>query len=332
MVVCIIYSPQWFYGLRVFIRVYLIIRRNNIILCWISLELNILRVLPLIGRSNSFFNMEESLKYFLVQSVASSQLLFSYLLNQVLRAYWVVLWLATILRVKLGAAPFHNWFIRVLKRIRLVIIFVLSTIQKLLPMYLLQFIPSRVVKGFILFRAGVSALGRFNQLLIRKLLAYSSVILVAWIIRGIFLKSLINWVNYWGVYTIRLAVLLGLIKNNFIRFQLISQVSIHYLTKFCRLIALLGLGGVPPFRLFFIKIIFIRSLIRGGLTIIRLVLLLFSLWIIYFYVRLGFSIFLRMNRQKCLNFSLRIKGNFIIMIRGGSYLILINYLHMSIII
>ena len=309
-----------------FVRIYLIARRNNVILCWIRLELNILRVLPLIGGSNSFFNREESLKYFLVQSVASSQLLFSYLLSQVLRTYWVLLWLATILRIKLGAAPFHNWFISVLKRIRLVIIFVLSTIQKLLPIYLLQFIPSSVIKSYVFIRARVAALGRFNQLLIRKLLAYSSIILVAWIIRGIFLECLINWVNYWGIYIIRLAVLLRLIKNNFIRFQLISQASTHYSSKFCGLIALLGLGGVPPFRLFFIKIIFIRSLIRLGMTSLSLVLLLFSLWIIYFYVRLGLSIFLRMNRQKCLNFRLRLKGSLTIILAGSSYLILINYL------
>ena len=288
-------------------------------------------MLPLIGRSNSFFYIEESLKYFLVQSVASSQLLFRYLFKQILRFYWVNLWLVVILRIKLGAAPFHNWFIRVLKRIRYLVVFIFSTIQKLLPMYLLQFVFSNTIKFFIFFSAIVAALGSFNQLLVRKLLAYSSIILVAWILRGVFLRCFINWGRYWLIYTLRLVILLGLLKNNYIRFQFVSQTSLHYLVKFYILVALLRLRGVPPFRLFFIKIIYIRNLIILMRVGLRRVLLMFSLWIIYFYIRLGLNSFLRINRQKCLRLVWGIKSSFTVVAISGSYLVLINYLYVSVI-
>jgi len=151
------------------------------------------------------------------------------------------------------------------------------------------------------------------------------------ILRGIYLRHLINWVNYWLIYTFRLVVLLALLKNNHIRFQFMSQASLYHLIKLYILVALLNLGGVPPFRLFFIKIIFIRNLVIVSIIYLRLILLIFSLWIIYFYIRLGLNIFLRINRQKCLRLVLNFKTNLVVIVVGGSYLILINYLYISVI-
>merc|ERR1711915_939691 len=40
--------------------------------------------------------------------------------------------------IKLGAAPFHGWFISIIKRSSLWILFLLSTVQKLIPLLILS--------------------------------------------------------------------------------------------------------------------------------------------------------------------------------------------------
>ena len=96
-----------------------------------------LRFLPIILSDTSDMLLERGLKYFLVQSVRSILFLVGSL--TILRGSFPdPTCLITIpILVKLGAAPFHGWFIRILSIVQIRTLTLLSTLQKLTPLLLL---------------------------------------------------------------------------------------------------------------------------------------------------------------------------------------------------
>lgn len=103
---------------------------------WVSLELNIIRVLPLLSSQTGGFRGEVRMKYFLVQAWGSALFLFGFLLGLSRSTGGGLISMALIM--KLGAAPLHLWFVSVLRLRSLEALVLLSTVQKIIPLLLLQ--------------------------------------------------------------------------------------------------------------------------------------------------------------------------------------------------
>merc|ERR1711894_772892 len=127
--------------LLILISIILALRITSNLLLWIRLELNILRFLPIMS------SKESSIKYFLIQRWASviflMRFFFFYIINN---AFYILINLS--LFIKLGMRPFHSWFISILKTSSLNILFMLSRIQKIIPLVIIFNIKSN---NFILF-------------------------------------------------------------------------------------------------------------------------------------------------------------------------------------
>jgi len=98
------------------------------------MEFNLLRFLPIIS-FGSKTPIENRLKYFLVQSPRSAIFLFFsiYAISMSLGEYVIIFALI----LKLGGAPFHGWFMSLLKRVRIRLYFILASIQKLMPIFII---------------------------------------------------------------------------------------------------------------------------------------------------------------------------------------------------
>lgn len=136
-----------------FMRIYLGVRASRLIYCWLRLELNMLRVLPMIVMGDSLAAPRGGLKYFLIQACGSRIFLFRVLYRSRGRA--VALLTSLALGLKLGVAPMHLWFIRVLRYRSYEVLVLLSTVQKILPLYLLSLTPRVALKVVL---SGVRAL------------------------------------------------------------------------------------------------------------------------------------------------------------------------------
>ena len=110
---------------------------------WIRLEVNILRFLPIIS-SGLNIELENSVKYFLVQRWASIIFLINYFFSNYLFNSFNLLLIIRIF-IKLGISPFHTWFISILKSCSLYILIFLSTVQKLIPLIILNNIYFRIL-------------------------------------------------------------------------------------------------------------------------------------------------------------------------------------------
>lgn len=119
--------------------------------------------------------VEGLVKYFLTQASGSSLFMISFLLNR--DVYSVILLLAGI-SIKIGVFPFYQWVPMVITSLSWGGCLLLSTVQKLPPLFVL--INQREELGVYIIVLGalsvlISGVLGYNQRYMRSLMAYSSI-------------------------------------------------------------------------------------------------------------------------------------------------------------
>nr|YP_007317583.1 NADH dehydrogenase subunit 2 [Ilyoplax deschampsi]AEH05081.1 NADH dehydrogenase subunit 2 [Ilyoplax deschampsi] len=267
---------------------------------WVGLELNMMSFIPLISLKMNSYYSEAALKYFLIQALSSSLIISSSLLMiSFLFISSVFIFLALLL--KLASAPFHFWFPQVMEGLNWPQVFILSTIQKLAPMVLLSYLLTNpVLLKIALFSAILSAvsgaLGGLNSLHLRKIIAFSSINHLSWMIIAITLSD-IFWIFYFLTYSF---ILLS-ITSSFSKLQvfLLSSLSYSQYSSVPNLIllsfTLLSLGGLPPFTGFIPKWLMIQIMVNLKMFLPLFFLLLSALITLYFYLRIVIMSFILLN-------------------------------------
>lgn len=104
---------------------------------WVSLEINMLRFLPILV-SSEVSPLENSIKYFLVQRLASILFIISVLAGSFNYSCVIEAIVIIPLLIKLGAVPLHGWFLSLVKTVNMYTLFLLSTVQKAIPLVILS--------------------------------------------------------------------------------------------------------------------------------------------------------------------------------------------------
>nr|QGT77257.1 NADH dehydrogenase subunit 2 [Somanniathelphusa bawangensis] len=267
---------------------------------WIGLELNMMSFIPLISlKMNQFFS-ESALKYFLIQALGSSLLIFASCLLFSLPLLSSPLLLSTLL-LKLGSAPFHFWFPQIMEGLAWPQTILLMSIQKIAPMFLissLMIYPTLIQMTIFssILSALVGAFGGLNSLYLRKIMAFSSINHMSWMLISISISDNF-WVIYFLFYTF-ISSSIVLMFNMFQAFSFSDLLKSEYM-KFSFMIffstSLLSLGGLPPFTGFMPKWMLIQLLINHKLILPLMFLLLSALITLYFYLRILIPFILFMN-------------------------------------
>jgi len=275
--------PLIVFYLLTFISLFISMRSNSILLIWFSLELNLLRFLPIIA-SNNNLAVENSIKYFLVQRWASILFLSSFMVSETLfnRAYFII---TIAILIKLGTPPFHIWFITIIKTSPFFIILLLSTIQKMIPLYFISnvFFPKSLFFFILFFTRYVSISLLWTIININNLLGISSLININWIL----IRSQINFNLVILFIVVYFYLLLGLVlifnKNNAKRFtQGLNKISAW--DKVIIVLLFISLGGLPPFLGFLIKLIVIKFIIIKNNILLIILLIFISLMLLFHYL------------------------------------------------
>ena len=267
----------------IIISIIISLRVSSNLLIWISLELNILRFLPVIS-SKENIEIENSIKYFLIQRWASVIFLERFFFFYIINNNFLIL-INLRLFIKLGMRPFHSWFISILKTSSLNTLFILSTIQKIIPLIIIFNIK---VNNILIFTIILLTLIFILILLpstinINKVLALSSINNVIWLI----IRTLLSLKIILLFIVIYMYIILGVARiYNFYRLNVFYQInSIVFLDKFIILIVFISLGGMPPMLGFLRKIIILKIIINNSLRIILIfVIVISSLTLLYFYL------------------------------------------------
>ncbi|YP_009170632.1 NADH dehydrogenase subunit 2 (mitochondrion) [Phlebotomus papatasi] len=280
------------------------ISSNSWLGAWMGLEINLLSFIPLmIDNSNSYAN-EASLKYFLTQAMASSLLLFSiiFFLNYNLLNFntwnfnfWTNLSLINLmLLIKMGSAPFHFWFPSVMNCLSWFNSWMLMTLQKIAPFMLIFYSFNFYINTISLLLSLIfGAIGGLNQTSIRKIMAYSSINHMSWMICSMFF-SMSLWMNYFLFYyflTSAIVLIFNLLNIFYIN-QIFLYFNNNLTIKLSIFILFLSLGGLPPFLGFFPKWMVIQYLMFNNFFFILLMMVIFTLITLYFYLQTTYSAFL----------------------------------------
>nr|QEE94411.1 NADH dehydrogenase subunit 2 [Toxorhynchites sp. CL-2019]UPX88075.1 NADH dehydrogenase subunit 2 [Aedeomyia squamipennis] len=280
---------------------FLTISSNSWLGVWMGLEINLLSFIPLMNESKKNMLMSESsLKYFLIQAYASSILLFSILLlllfnfNFIFNNEFINLMIFSTLALKSGIAPFHFWFPEVMEGLNWINNLILMTWQKIAPLMLISYNTNYNFMFFFIFLSMfIGALGGLNQTSLRKLMAFSSINHLSWMLMAMMYNEFL-WMTYFIIYFF-LSFSIVSIFNNFKLYhfnQIYNLPLMNPIIKFMIFINLLSLGGLPPFLGFFPKWIIIENLIKMNQFFTLIIAVCITLITLFYYLRMSYSIFM----------------------------------------
>nr|YP_010596265.1 NADH dehydrogenase subunit 2 [Taxigramma karakulensis]WAJ60510.1 NADH dehydrogenase subunit 2 [Taxigramma karakulensis] len=271
------------------------ISANSWLGAWMGLEINLLAFIPLMS-DNKLMSTEASLKYFLTQALASSMILFTIILfmlnsNKIYSEYFMEMMILSSLLLKSGSAPFHFWFPMVMEGLSWLNSLILMTWQKIAPLMLISYIIFKpLIITSIIFSSLIGALGGLNQTSLRKLMAYSSINHLSWMLMAMYSSNSL-WLMYFLMYTFlnfMMVFMFNMFKTSYIN-QLYSLFFNSKSMKFFIFFNLLSLGGLPPFIGFFPKWMIIQYLTMNNQLFLLVFMVLMALITLFFYIRLSYS-------------------------------------------
>nr|ACL01705.1 NADH dehydrogenase subunit 2 [Etheostoma tippecanoe] len=278
------------------------------LLAWMGLEMNTLAIIPLMAQHHHPRAVEATTKYFLTQATAAAMLLFASTTNAWLTGQWDIqqmthplpITLITLaLALKIGLAPVHSWLPEVLQGLDLTTGLILSTWQKLAPFaLLLQIQPtnSPILIAFGVASTLVGSWGGLNQTQLRKILAYSSIAHLGWMILVLQFSPSLTFLTLltYFVMTISTFLLFKLSKSTTINMLATSWAKAPALTALTPLV-LLSLGGLPPLTGFMPKWLILQELTKQDLAPTATLAAMSALLSLYFYLRLSYAMALTMS-------------------------------------
>nr|YP_010895223.1 NADH dehydrogenase subunit 2 [Orthoprosopa grisea]WJW73762.1 NADH dehydrogenase subunit 2 [Orthoprosopa grisea] len=285
---------------------------NSWLSAWMGLEINLLSFIPLMSDNNLMSN-EASIKYFLTQALASSILLFSSIIfmymnnfmTQISPNMYINMMILAALFMKTGTAPFHFWFPNVMEGLNWMNALILMTWQKIAPLTLISYLMIKpMMFTCIILSIVIGSLGGLNQTSLRKLMTFSSINHLGWILMSMYSSETL-WITYFTFYSF-LSFNLIYLFNNLKLFhinQLFSLFMFNKTLKFSLFINFLSLGGLPPFMGFIPKWLTIQMLTLNNQLFMMTIMIIMTLITLFFYLRLCYTAFMLNHLENNWNFN-----------------------------
>nr|YP_007374639.1 NADH dehydrogenase subunit 2 [Oscaecilia ochrocephala]ACS37132.1 NADH dehydrogenase subunit 2 [Oscaecilia ochrocephala] len=273
------------------------------LMAWTGLEINTLAIIPLLIQQHHPRATEATMKYFLTQAAASALILFATLMNAWTTGEWEIKLMSptpsnmiTIaLMMKLGLAPVHFWLPEVLQGVDMTTGLILSTWQKIAPMALIMMIYDSLNPYFLMLAGLLSILmggwTGLNQTQLRKIMAYSSVAHLGWMIAILPMNPALTKLNFMVYLMLTTTMFLNLktINTTKISSMTVSWMKAPTMTTIM-LITLLSMGGLPPTSGFMPKWLILQELIKQNVAAIATMMAISALLSLFFYLRLCYSL------------------------------------------
>nr|NP_991042.1 NADH dehydrogenase subunit 2 [Ophisurus macrorhynchos]BAD12352.1 NADH dehydrogenase subunit 2 [Ophisurus macrorhynchos] len=279
------------------------------LLAWMGLEINTLAILPLMAQNHHPRAVEATTKYFLTQATAAAVILFATTMNAWFTGSWEIqqtfhptIMAITMLSLglKVGLAPMHFWLPEVLQGLDLSTGLILSTWQKLAPMALIYQISLETNQSMMVALGLASALiggwGGLNQTQLRKILAYSSIAHMGW------MMVVLNYAP--NLMLLNLTIYIIMTYTAFMTLKTASATKINVLaTSWTKapilttinLMTMLSLAGLPPLTGFMPKWLILQELTKQGLPLIATLMAMTALLSLFFYLRICYTMSLTIS-------------------------------------
>nr|YP_009236106.1 NADH dehydrogenase subunit 2 [Myodes rufocanus]AME17918.1 NADH dehydrogenase subunit 2 [Myodes rufocanus]QYK92058.1 NADH dehydrogenase subunit 2 [Myodes rufocanus] len=276
---------------------------SNLFIMWIGLEMNLLALIPLMIHNSNPRSTEAATKYFLTQATASMILLLSIIMNFKQLGLWtfqpethnLIMTMTFIsLAIKLGLAPFHSWLPEVTQGIKLKVALILLTWQKVAPLSILAQFYELLNPKMLILSAIISVLigawNGLNQTQVRKIMAYSSITHMGWMISILSYNPSLTMLNLLIYILMTIPMFLIFHAHSFTS---ITSMSLMWNKMPMALpmisLILLSTGGLPPLTGFLPKWAIITELLKNNNLILATLMAMTALINLFFYTRLIYS-------------------------------------------
>nr|QDI93440.1 NADH dehydrogenase subunit 2 [Pygovepres vaccinicola]QDI93505.1 NADH dehydrogenase subunit 2 [Pygovepres vaccinicola] len=282
----------------------MVMNSSSWISMWAGLEINLMSFVPLISTTKNTFNSQSVMMYFLIQSMASMMFIMFILTNKYMFIYLNNDLIKTLIlismMIKMGMPPFHFWFPEMMNKMKWTMCMLLMTWQKIAPMYIMSMVISlnSVSILVICLSAITGAMGGINHTSTRKMLAYSSINHMSWMISctAMFKKS---WIIYMAIYSLMMFLTSMMMYEYNIMF--INQMNFFLKNKMDKMIIIflmMSIGGLPPFLGFIPKWIAIQYMISTNEFIMLTIMAISSLITLSYYLRLSSTMNMSMSHSQ----------------------------------
>ena len=309
----------------------IMISANSLLMLYLGIELLSLSLYALIGfNKKSSLSSEAAIKYYVLGAMSSGILLFgisliygftgsigyddiaSQLINidinsvDYIAIIFGIIFITASLCFKFGAAPFHMWVPDIYQGSLISTTILLSTLPKIavfivfLKLYFIPFILLREVWSDILIFVGmlsivIGSLFALTQENIKRLLAYSAISNIGFIILSLGLIS-IDGIHaslyYTVVYSLTALASFGIITHITSNSNGIEKITdlaglskTHPYFAFLILITMLSSAGIPPLVGFHAKLMVIKALISSSYIILSIIVVIMTVVSAYYYLK-----------------------------------------------
>nr|AAG34975.1 NADH dehydrogenase subunit 2 [Anolis lineatopus] len=273
------------------------------LLAWIGLEMNTLAIIPIISMTHNPRATEAATKYFLTQAAASAMILFASMTNAWQTGTWDItnlshttshILLTIALAMKLGLAPTHFWLPEVLQGTTMITSLIITTWQKLAPMSLIYLTVNTLSTTILISLGLISSIiggwGGLNQTQTRKIMAFSSIAHLGWMITISSLMTNILILNLTIYLILTTAMFYSLILSKSKTMQDTTTTwTLSPTLTILMMILLLSLGGLPPLTGFVPKWLILEELVAQNLLPTATIMAMSALLSLFFYLRLAYT-------------------------------------------
>nr|UNO54300.1 NADH dehydrogenase subunit 2 [Amblyomma sp.] len=250
---------------------------------WLMMEMNLLMFIPILNskKKNSSNSM---ISYFVIQSLSSNLFLISMLNFEIFTMSLFNFTAMMSIMIKLAMIPFHFWLTNLSEMIDFNSLFLMLTVQKIIPLYILSSIKMESLSIFVMISSVFASIFVINLKSLKKILIFSSISHQSWMIALILMKSNF-WFSYMTLYSIliyKISFMLIKMKSNYINNFWYTKSNFTSKVSFCMM--MLSLGGMPPFLGFLMKFISILIIINSNSMMIS-VLIISSIINIFVYMQ-----------------------------------------------
>nr|ABL11162.1 NADH dehydrogenase subunit 2 [Pantherophis obsoletus] len=278
----------------------LITSTTHWLMTWVCLEINTLSMIPLIAKPSHPRATEAATKYYLIQTMASTVILFAATMNAMNTSNWDIhlmtepattTMITMALMMKMAAAPFHFWLPDVSQGTTTLTTLTILTWQKIAPLTILLTTHNKTNITLMLLSAMLSitagGLGSLNQTQLRKLMAFSSIAHTGWILATMTMAPNISMITFM-IYTLTTTPVLLLI--NITTSTTIKDMGVMWTKSPYIMMALsttiLSLGGLPPLLGFMPKWLILNNMMSNSMITEATLMAMMSLLSLYVYMRL----------------------------------------------
>nr|YP_003097191.1 NADH dehydrogenase subunit 2 [Xenocypris davidi]YP_004734400.1 NADH dehydrogenase subunit 2 [diploid Xenocypris davidi x Megalobrama amblycephala]YP_009429684.1 NADH dehydrogenase subunit 2 [Xenocypris yunnanensis]ACT66662.1 NADH dehydrogenase subunit 2 [Xenocypris davidi]AEH99500.1 NADH dehydrogenase subunit 2 [diploid Xenocypris davidi x Megalobrama amblycephala]ASW35056.1 NADH dehydrogenase subunit 2 [Xenocypris yunnanensis] len=279
------------------------------LLAWMGLEINTLAIIPLMAQHHHPRAVEATTKYFLTQATAAAMIMFASTTNAWITGEWDMnnmsnslasTMIIIALALKIGLAPMHFWMPEVLQGLDLLTGLILSTWQKLAPFALIiqmaQAVDPMLLTALGIMSTLVGGWGGLNQTQLRKILAYSSIAHMGWMIIILQYAPQLTLLALGTYIFMTSAAFLTLKTSSATKINTLAMVwSKSPILTTTTALVLLSLGGLPPLTGFMPKWLILQELAKQNLPITATIMALAALLSLYFYLRLCYAMTLTIS-------------------------------------